>query len=169
MEMRGNSMVRIHSNRQQDLFDKTEMNIVFDIDGTLSNDDWRRKLSERDECGKVDWDKYHSEGKHDLPIYSLCAIYRAFAASGFGMILITGRPIKYKQATKLWLDENEIVYHNLFMRPENDYSSNDKLKLRLLSENGLTPSNVISVFDDNERVIALLRDYGYVTFQVAIV
>lgn len=144
------------------------MNVIFDMDGTLSNDDWRVHLRERDEEGKVDWDAYHREGIHDLKIDNMCVLYNALAQCGFGMIIMTGRPIKYRQQTMRWLFDQNIIFNSLLMRPDRDYSPNEKLKLRLLSENGLTPNNVVFIYDDNERVILLLRDHGYVTFHVVI-
>jgi phosphoglycolate phosphatase-like HAD superfamily hydrolase len=159
-------MVRIHNVKQQELFAQLEMNVIFDMDGTLSDDSWRRDRIVRKEDEKIDWDYYHKDGIHDLPIEEICSLYRSLAASGYGMIILTGRPIAYKSQTEQWLHMFDLPFHSIYMRPPQDYSSNERLKLRLLSEHGLLPNRVLSVYDDNIKTIELLRENGYLTFHV---
>lgn len=156
---------------QHELFSYYESNVVFDLDGTLSDDSWRSHLVEAtiDAEGnplRRDWDKYHSESKHDMPIDAMVATYKAYMEHGFGIIILTGRPNKFRQQTIEWLREHRIYYHMLLMRPDNDYTPSGKLKVRMLRDFGLTPKRVMLVFDNDERVVNELYDMGYTALLV---
>ena len=94
-------MVRIGS--QHELFTEYHSNVVFDLDGTLSDDSWRAPLIETitvdpdGEPVKRDWDKYHSESKHDMIVESMFETYQAYMQHGFGVIILTGRPNKWRE------------------------------------------------------------------------
>src|SRR4051812_36450462 len=162
----------VRNGPQHELFKDYESNVVFDLDGTLSDDSWRAHLVEttavnsEGEPIKRNWEKYHSESKHDMSIESMVVTYRAYLHQGFGIIILTGRPNKFREQTIEWLHEHNIYYHVLLMRPDNDYTPSYRLKARMLRDFGLTPQRVMIVFDNDERVVNELYDMGYTALLV---
>lgn len=139
-----------------------EKNMVFDLDGTLADDVWRLHLiTVIEENGKKEWDKYHFEAQYDMPVRGISEAYRVFVSIGYRMIIVTGRPEKWKDQTVKWLKEQNLSYDDLLMRPDGDFTPAYKLKLQLLKQANITPENVILVFDNDERVVDAMNDEKY--------
>ena len=101
-------MVRVLDQSQVEMFSQLDLNIVIDIDGTLSDDSWRDgfMISQEDDPAKRDWDKYHSEAKHDMPIDAILELQRSFYKRGFGIIPM--RPAvteKWRQRNHYWIGQ----------------------------------------------------------------
>ena len=92
------------------------MIIIFDLDGTLANTDYRSHFVE----GLVkDWASFYAGCVYDLPNEGVAAIFRALMATGEHHIEIwTGRPDAWWNETVTWLEQFNLVPHRLRMRPE---------------------------------------------------
>jgi hypothetical protein len=87
-------------------------------------------------------------------------------ASAYKIVIITGRIERIRTKTTNWLDEFDIPYHELIMRPTDDRTDDHILKVRQAINHGYHPERVIAVFEDRNRVVKSWRDAGYLCFQV---
>jgi hypothetical protein len=138
------------------------MFIVVDIDHTLSNAFWRDN-----KIGVVPWDEYYSEGKHDKPFPKMKTLINALTKNGDLVIAITGRPEKFRGLTIDWLIKNDILVHDLIMRPDNVFLKNWEMKVKLLTTYFNNSFDTIGfIIDDNEETILKFNELGISTLQV---
>ena len=148
------------------------MFIVFDLDGTLTDDSHRHHLITGD---TKDWDGYYKQCAGDAVVKPIREIFRSFAnqeATTLGNIRVkahnveiwTGRSVAVKEQTQMWLYYHGIVPSVLRMRPEDDYRRDTELKREWLEE-CKTPPDL--VFDDRTRSVEWWRAQGIICCQVA--
>lgn len=127
-------------------------NFGIDIDKTLSNE------------SVFAIHNYHSNQEDVEKSILRCTLRQGIKAiqnKDFNIILITGRPEKYRSVTIKWLCLNDINFDKLVMVP-NDYYPNDfdeelyyKFKLDSCIKN-----HIHFALDDCIEVVELLRKYG---------
>jgi len=121
---------------------------LFDIDGTVSDDRWRRHLM-------PNWDAYHAGSGEDLPVNQ--HLIDQHAEAGHRIVFITARPEALKNQTKQWLDKNfPNLWYDLLMRPQGNGLGSAELKLKLLEDAGYT--NVQYAYDDRADVIEMYKN-----------
>jgi len=132
---------------------------VVDLDGTISDDRWRRWLIDEGES-EVDrvYHHYHIhlEGDEFVNRWVVRCPDRP-------VVLVTARPAYLREASERWLKKNGIQFHSLLMRPEGDHSTSPELKLKLIDLAGL---EVDFAFDDRTDVISAYRSRGYSTIHL---
>ena len=144
------------------------MYVVFDLDGTLCNDSHRRPLIEREQESK-DYDAYHEALVDDTPVKPLVALLKYLVVGGGTTVEIwTGRPEKYRQPTKAWLQTHLGFFcanriRRLRMRPTGDMRDINTVKAEWL-EIGNYPD---LIFDDRAKTVNFCRSLGITTCQVA--
>jgi uncharacterized HAD superfamily protein len=141
------------------------MNIVFDIDSTLSDPSKRLHYIRRE--GKKDFKSFEKECVKDKPIYPIVNLARSLQSLGHSIILITGRSEAYREKTNLWLSKYNIVYSLLGMRPLNDYRPDVEIKrdiVRFLKDSGVL---IDLAFEDRDRNVKMYREEGIMCCQVA--
>ncbi len=128
--------------------------IMVDIDGTIA------KMHNR---GPFEW---HKVG-NDLPMNHVIDLLRAYDNMGYIIILMSGRDSVCREKTIQWLNDNEVPYDYLYMRPEGDVRKDSIVKHELywnhVGEN-FTPDFVL---DDRNQVVEMWRAMGLICFQVA--
>ncbi|MEM1135391.1 MAG: AAA family ATPase [Bacteroidota bacterium] len=128
--------------------------IIFDVDGTLA------KMHNR---GPFQWDKVQ-EDKVNEPIANLA---RTLYQAGKKIIIMTGRDGICKPETVAWLKENEIFYHELFIRPARNSEKDAVIKKRMFEENIRGKYYVDFVVDDRDQVVDMWRkELGLTCLQV---
>jgi acid phosphatase class B len=145
--------------------------VIFDLDGTLANIDARRKLSTKDN-GKMDWDKFFDPTNIDLDLPNDPVIQMAqlLKDSGKTIIIFSGRSKATKDATRNWLNRNNVPFDILKMRPTGHpwaFMPDDKLKQTWLDDLIQDHNRILCVFDDRDKVVKMWRDNGLTCFQVA--
>ena len=143
--------------------------VIFDLDGTLANIDYRRKLATKPN-GKLDWGKFFNSTniKLDEPNLPVIKMAQLFSEQGFNIVILSGRSNKTETATRSWLSKNKVPFNKLIMRDSetNHFTPDWVLKKNMLDEN-LDINDVFLVVDDRDRVVELWRSLGLTTFQVA--
>jgi phosphoglycolate phosphatase-like HAD superfamily hydrolase len=129
--------------------------IICDLDGTLCDIGHRLHLAKEKK-----WDEFHALLEND-------GIHEDVAHVIMGMplhmkiIALTGRTEKYRDLTNKWLDKNEIVFDELIMRPDDDFTADHILKPRMLAEYFGSmeelKAHVIVILEDRDRVISAWR------------
>ena len=129
---------------------------VVDLDGTISDDRWRRWLIDAGES-EVDevYHHYHLQLERDEFVNPWVV-----QGSQCPIVLVTARPAYVREMTERWLKKNGVPFHSLLMRPEGDHSPSPELKLKLIGSAGL---EVECAFDDRADVIAAYASQCYPT------
>ena len=145
--------------------------IIFDLDGTLALIDDRRTLSTKDN-GKIDWDIFFDPNNINLdkPNQPVIKVAQMFKDSGFRIVILSGRLKTTKDVTKKWLENFNVPFDVLKMRPDNKqfkFMSDDDLKQGWLDTLFANKEDVFAVFDDRNKVVDMWRSNGLNVFQVA--
>jgi len=149
---------------------KNKKTVIFDLDGTLALIDKRRAISTKDN-GKMDWDKFFDPKniKLDQPNIPVITVLQMFLANNFKIVILSGRSDRTFNATTDWLMNNNIMWHQLKMRPEDKHFWPDnKLKQHWLDNDPyIDKDDIFAVFDDRNQVVDMWRNNGLQVFQVA--
>lgn len=139
------------------------MNIVFDIDGTLT------LVGDRlNDLKNKDWDSFYNRCHEDAPNQSICDIYKQSYIFGNKLILLTGRRESCRQKTLDWLYRHGLAAPELLiMRPDNDWRSDTVVKFEQLEKAGVKAKDVDLVFEDRNSMVKAWRDLGVTVCQVA--
>ena len=91
---------------------------------------------------------------------------RILKSQGFHIWILSGRSDRTKDATIDWLNQHDVPFDKLMMRPKKLHFTRDSdLKQMWLDTIGV--DNVAMVFDDRNQVVDMWRDNGLTVFQVA--
>lgn len=138
------------------------MIILIDLDHTVSNAFWRDSM-----IGTVPWDEYHWNLRFDKPFKNVVNLINALSNSGYNIMGITGRNEKHRQLTVSWLVQNKVDIDEILMRPDNDYTKNGELKVKLVKERFKEDyRNIHFLVDDNEDAILAFMAIGIATLQI---
>lgn len=132
---------------------------IFDLDGCISDDRHRRKLSD-----ESSFTAYHSLATKDKAAH--VALARRWAEVADKVVFLTGRPERFRQDTMEWIDRELALPHRygLYMRPEDNHQSQVNVKGELFAQMmaELKSPDVMAAFDDREDIIAKYRSIGIV-------
>jgi len=128
--------------------------VIFDVDGTLA------KMNGR---GPFDWHRV-SEDIVNEPIADLS---RYFNTVGKTLIIFTGRDGSCLKQTEQWLDDNNIYFDHIFIRPEGNTEKDAIIKKRMFQENIRGKYYCEFVVDDRDQVVEMWRkELGLTCLQV---
>ncbi|WP_310481311.1 AAA family ATPase [Chamaesiphon sp. VAR_48_metabat_403] len=125
---------------------------LVDIDGTLAINNTRSPFA---------WDRVNEDALNPVVATTIEKLGRDTA-----IILLSGRSSVCYDLTVAWLQQHQINYQNLLMRPADDQRSDDILKSELYYFHIRDCYNVIGVIDDRPKVCRMWRKLGLSVFQV---
>jgi hypothetical protein len=139
--------------------------IVFDIDGTIANNDHRKHFVEQK---PKNWKRYN-EGMLDDGVYHDIVYLMSQLSYNNNIILCTGREDIYAPVVQLWLEKNDISQYvdDIYMRPAKDYRSDAIVKVELLERITHDYARPWMWFDDRQQVVDAIRAQGIRVLQVA--
>jgi hypothetical protein len=145
--------------------------VIFDLDGTLADIRDRRTLATKD-SGKIDWPKFFDPQNIalDKPNSAVIESFKALQQAGFRMVIFSGRSEATREETEKWLDSFGVKPDLLLMRPAAGggmFTPDDILKEAWLREQFPNKNNILCVYDDRDKVVAMWRRNGIPCFQVA--
>ena len=105
--------------------------VIVDIDGTIA--DVRHRLHHIQSPGKKDWPAFFAEMDHDEPIVNMIE-YVQKLASDHSILIVSGRPARYRAQTERWLKKYTIPYERLFLRRNGDHRPDYEAKAEVLKE-----------------------------------
>lgn len=140
------------------------MNIVFDIDGVLADNRHRFKLIEQ---APKDWDAYYDRMSLD-PVHDEMAAVLFELGRMNSIFLCTGRPNKYREATKSWFREHDMWegIYRLFMRADGDFRPNPEVKEEMAKVIERDYKGTDMVFEDDTRSVEVWRKYAPIVLEV---
>jgi acid phosphatase class B len=140
--------------------------VVFDIDGTIANNDHRKHFVE----GKPKyWLKYNArmdeDGVYKDIVWMMGKLWHDLDTR---IILCTGREEIYREVTEKWLMDNGLMHYitALYMRPLEDYRSDAIVKVELLKKIETDWARPYLWFDDRQQVVDAIRAEGIRVLQV---
>src|SRR5215213_4156991 len=86
--------------------------VILDVDGTLANHDGIRKHH--------DYTKVHLDEPH-LDIIELANMLWYPTRPWLDFVVVSGRPLACRDATRDWLNKHRIPWHSILMRQDGDY------------------------------------------------
>ncbi|HEX5727666.1 MAG TPA: HAD family acid phosphatase [Longimicrobiaceae bacterium] len=138
--------------------------VVWDLDGTLSDDRARAHFVEVEQGRARDWTSYFDAIDQDPPIAASMEVLSALRAAGLRIVFLTGRPEYTRDKTERWLEANGLTdYDVLLMRPRGDlrpaglFKVDEIARLRERYE-------LVCAFEDRIDVAGHLRDAGLPVF-----
>ncbi|MEM1913588.1 MAG: hypothetical protein QW067_10645 [Thermofilaceae archaeon] len=136
--------------------------VVFDVDGVLvdSSERLRRSLEEvgagdvselNGERRRRFWEIFLSEKyiELDKPNPPAVELAKKRKSEGYGLVILTGRPLKLLRKTLEQLNSYGVPYDAVIFRSDGFYGKDHEYKKRALEELGLT---VVELHDDSESV-----------------
>jgi hypothetical protein len=134
--------------------------VVFDLDGTVSDDSERGELYGPWRIGsaldrETAWTTYYEALVDDPPIEPMFQIADSFASMGFSLVVATGRPERYRQHTVQWLMRHGFpACSTVLMRRNYDRRKNPAIKFDHAKIIG--PERIALWVDDHPEVPAAL-------------
>jgi beta-phosphoglucomutase-like phosphatase (HAD superfamily) len=129
--------------------------VVVDMDGTLA--DVRHRLHYINGPGKKDWKRFFEGQVKDKPFAAIAERVRALAAD-HEIVIVTGRPDKYRGGTEAWLRKFRIPFSRIYMRPVGDHRPDYIVKAEILDQIG--PDRIALAFEDRPPVCEAYRQAG---------
>ena len=139
------------------------MIVISDLDGTITDAEHRVHLVRGH---PKDYDSFFAAARDDGPIWPVIHVLRALKAAGHEIHIITGRSDVTRADTIAWLEKFEVPHDRLLMRPENDYTQDDRLK-REWFQSEYQAVDILLVLEDRARVVRMWRKLGVTCLQVA--
>jgi len=138
--------------------------VIWDLDGTLSDDRARAHFVEVEEGKKRDWKSYFDAIGSDPPIAASLEVLRALHAAGNRVVFLTGRPEHTRRTTERWLKANGLTeYDRLLMRPPGDLRRSGEFKVEEVAKLR-REYELVCAFEDRIDVADALRGAGVPIF-----
>lgn len=139
---------------------------VFDIDGTIANNEHRSHLLPFSDLHLTSsWKDYNKACSGDSPIIPMINMMNALAESS-QVYIMTSRSDEVEWRTLEWLQDNEVEYDSIYMRSRHDNRKDYKIKEEWLNEISDGDKSNVVIFEDNPQVIKHLRSCGYTVMAV---
>ncbi|HEX8695551.1 MAG TPA: HAD family acid phosphatase [Longimicrobium sp.] len=138
--------------------------VVWDLDGTLSDDRARAHFVEVEQGKKRDWRSYFDAIDEDPPIAASMEVLRALHRAGLRIVFLTGRPEYTRRKTERWLKANGLTeYDRLLMRPPGDFRPSGPFKVEVI-EALRREYELVCAFEDRIDVADALREAALPVF-----
>lgn len=135
--------------------------VIFDLDGTLCDNSHRDHLAR-----EKNWDAFNAACYLDTIHTHIEAILRGLRPTHI-IVLLTGRDERYMAMTRQWLNDHDVPYDFLFMRPHGSWSIADHDYKWMVVSKHFDPAQIDMVFEDRQRVVDMWRAHGIRCLQVA--
>ena len=119
--------------------------IIVDLDGTLAI------LNSR---GPFEWENVGNDNLN-RPIAELMAMSQKHS---YKTIILSGRDEAASEKTIKWLNQNDIIYDKLYLRPSNNQMSNADYKRMIFINEIQAKYNVLFILEDLPEVVKMWRD-----------
>ena len=124
--------------------------VICDIDGTVANNDHRQHLLK----GFKTWDKFFAHLGEDLPIPEVIEFVINLHNEGRDIVFVTGRPARYEEATRKWLERYFDFEIKLIMRQDKDKRNKVEVKKEIFLEN-FKSEDIFLVIDNDRDLIKM--------------
>ena len=133
--------------------------IIFDLDGTLSNNRHREHLIEGED---KKWREYLANCIKDPPVQKMISKLNEMSEQ-YEIIILTCRSDEVEEETIKWLKKHDVNYDRLLMLPEGRWKIKDS---EFKKDEVKTMKNPIKAFDDKESNCKMFNEEGLETYEV---
>ena len=138
--------------------------VIWDLDGTLSDDRARAHFVEVEAGQKRDWESYFDAIEEDPPIAASIELLAALRGAGIRIIYLTGRPEYTRLCTQRWLKANGLDdFDLLLMRPHGERRPAGEFKVEVVASLR-QQYELVCAFEDRIDVAEHLRLGGVPVF-----
>lgn len=123
-------------------------NIIFDIDGTLSDPSERLHFLKN-----KDWDGFYDACMNDVPVHHVIYLLQELSKD-HSIYILTGRPERIKDKTLAWLKANNISFTDIFFRKDEDHRQDYIVKEEMLKA---LNKRIWFAIDDRKQVVDMFR------------
>jgi hypothetical protein len=124
---------------------------IVDVDGTLCD---VSSITYLVSGPHKDFDKFHEMSAGCPPVrQTVDDLHQVATDDNVVIIVVTGRQEKFRFLTDWWLQQHDIPYHTLLMRPNGDFRPDVAIKQQILDDIRANGFYVIGTADDNPAVI----------------
>ena len=138
-------------------------NVIVDLDGTLCDVSHRLPLIRG---RRPQWQRFFMACELDPPKQDVINVVKTLAYF-YDIHIFSGRGEIARELTEQWLEQHEIQYESLSMRPMSTRKADHLLKRDWVMDKGFTPENVLCILDDRQSVVDMWREMGFTCLQVA--
>jgi phosphoglycolate phosphatase-like HAD superfamily hydrolase len=128
--------------------------VVFDIDGTLTNEAHRSHLR-----NEKRWEEYFALCHLDTPIQPIIDLTHEYRAKGYEIWIMSGRAISTEAITRELFEKFNVTYDNIKLRGEGNFIPDFALKPAWISKY-IGNERVEVIYDDQDKVIEGFRKKG---------
>lgn len=139
--------------------------VIFDIDGTIADMEWRRDHVRSLDRKQRNWKAFNEGMSRDEPKEPIVRLLHCLRATGNSIVACSGREAEFRDVTNKWLAFHKIPIDALYMRASKDYRDDTVVKRELLTQihnDGFLPWLVI---DDRDKVVKMWREQGLTCLQ----
>lgn len=141
--------------------------VIVDVDGTLAEFD-AEYVKEWVLGPEKDWIPFFEFMKDANPIIEIKRLVDILKASGQKIVICSGRPHQHIEYTEQWLQQHQIPYDGIYLRPIGDDLVPDEIvKSSLLEQMRIDGFNPWLVIDDRTAVVDFWREAGLCCLQCA--
>lgn len=137
------------------------MDIIVDIDGTLADLTHRLHFLE-----KKDYDGFYGAMGEDTPKTTIITIIQALQRMDHKLLLCSGRPDNYRMETAVWLENKDIRFKELYMRPAGDFRPDHVIKEELYNQMLADGYHPVVAIDDRPSIITMWKSKGLEVLRV---
>lgn len=134
--------------------------IIVDIDGTIADNTHRQHFMN---LQPKNWNEFFIECHKDEPIVPVIEMIQKLCRK-YKILVVTGRPEKYRQLTNFWLIKHKVPCDNLYMRKCGDYRPDHEIKLDIL-DIIRREHDILLAIDDRQSVVDMWRRNGILCLQ----
>ena len=105
-----------------------------------------------------DWEGFFGASGRDVPVWSMLGLVSLYWRAGRGVVLITGRPERYRVVTEDWLVRYRVRWSELLMRGDGDRRPDHVVKRDMVR--GMDRGKVLFALDDRVGNVRMYREMG---------
>lgn len=132
--------------------------VIVSLDGTLADSDWRKNLL-------PDWESFHAASVDDKPRQHVVDFVNALAQVS-NIAVVTGRNEKHRGMTMQWLVHHGVIFHGLYMRPDDDFSKAGEFKVGVYENHLKNAGGVWLCLEDDPKCVDAYGAVGLACHQV---
>jgi len=148
---------------------KTPKIVIADLDGTIALIEHRRHWLDAERHPEMTsderWRTFFAQCHGDLPNWPVIWTLQALRMTDYYIHIFSGRSDEVREETIDWLEAFNVPYNHLRMRAAGDFTPDEILKRQWIEEYDL--ADILCIFDDRAKVVAMWRELGLACFQVA--
>ena len=137
--------------------------IVFDVDGTLADIEWRRHWVANK---PKNWNAFFAQQHEDPPHEEIVWLAKRLKDADTRIIVCSGRSAEFRKVTETWLLEQGVSFEEVFMRHIGDRRPDFEVKVELLTEIREKYGEPYLWVDDRKTVVEAIRAQGVRVLQV---